>query len=439
MSTAPALVQPNPEDITREMINDLGLTAKQQGQWEDTLSLMIYVCPGFRHLLFRLLDNHKGRFACIPSDAIPVAATDGKNILVNPDAFFKYELRERVFILGHEIVHNVYNDVDFLHRCRKSGTVPMSDGTTLPFDEKAMQHAMDYRINALLKEGDIGKAPKDCLLDDKIATSQDSVVDVYKKVYEDYEKNGNLGKDGFDVVLIPGTSTGQSPSAAAQNQQVWQIEVKTAQKLEEMKNKGNIPAGLKRLFEEILNPQIPWIDKIRSIVSRKTGSGTYTWRKPDRRFIVRDIYIPSRSGFGAGHIVVWGDTSGSMGDKELCHTMAELTSIMEDTRPERLTVIWCDAAIHRIDELESPSDMAQLTYDAAKDGVGGGGGTRVNPVFEWIDNLERKPEMFIGFTDGYVDFPAAEPDYLCIWASTSKKPSDYPWGDVVEININARD
>lgn len=427
------------ENLTQEKLLPTGLTPKQESQWNDTMSLMAWNAPGFRHLFYKLLTNHNGKIAAVATNSIPVAATDAKNILINPDRFFTdYDMRERVFILGHEIVHNIYGDVPFLHRCRESGTVPMDDGTTLPFDEKAMQHAMDYRINALLDESKIGKAPKGALLDKNIAGPNDGICEVYKKVYEDYEQNGNLGGSGFDIVLIPGSSTGQNPQSAQQNQQQWAIEIKTAQTLEQMRSQGKMSLALQRMFEEVLNPQVPWTEKIRGIFNRKVGNGSYDWRRPDRRFITRDLYMPSRSGHGAGHVVVWADTSGSIGDKEMGHYLAELSSIVEECQPKRLTILWCDAAIQRTDEVAEPADMANLAAEAyAPGGLGsiGGGGTSCEPVFEWMAELDEKPEVFVGFTDGYVSFPP-QPihDMVVIWASVASKPDHYPYGDVVEIN-----
>lgn len=417
-----------------DKLTPCGLTTQQEREWADTMSLMAWTCPGFRHIFYKLLTNHGGKYACVPTTDVPVAATDARNILINPDTFFKYPLQERVFIIGHEIMHNVYMDVPYLYRCKQSETVPMNDGTTKPFNMTVMQRAMDFRINALLRDSRIGKAPKDCCLDDAIAKANDGIADVYKKLYEDYEDNGNMPGGGFDVVLQPNASTGQNPSQAAQNPQQWAVEIKAAQTIEAMRSQGKMAGALQRMFEEILNPIVPWTEKIRGLFARKVGSGAYDWRKPDRRFIVRDLYMPSRSGYGAGWVVVWGDTSGSIGDKELCQYMAELSSIVDECQPRRLTVLWCDAAIHRIDEIEDATDMAKLRYDAAQNGVGGGGGTSPTPVFDWIDQQHERPEVFIGFTDGYLTFPAVEPNFVTIWASTAKTPDGYPWGDVVEIN-----
>lgn len=412
-----------------------GLTAEEKGKWGDTMSLMSWTAPGFRHIFFKLLCNNDGGFYAVPTRSVPVAATDGRNIMVNPDTYFKkYPLKERVFIAAHEVVHNVYGDVELLHRCQATGKVPMHDGTTLPFDNKAMQHSMDYRINALLKSSHIGECPKDGLLDPKMAGPNDSVLDVYKKVYKDLDDKGELGGDpgGFDNLLPPGASTGQTAASAAaqRNQQQWQVEVATAQTLEQMRAQGKMAGDLQRMFGEIITPEIPWTEHIRGIFNRRIGSGSYDWRRPDRRFIVRDLHLPSRSGHGAGWIAVWGDTSGSIGKAELEKYLGELGGIIEDVRPRRLTVLWCDAHIHQIDECEDATDLFKIKQR----GVGGGGGTEVIPVFDWIAQHTEAPDAFIGFTDLFVDLPDLAPTYPCIWACVSDKVA--PWGDTVRIKVS---
>lgn len=406
------------------------LTPQQVSQWENTNSMMAWTCPGFRHIWYKMLNNNSGKHVAVMSRSVPVAATDGKNMILNPDTYFKYSLLERTFIAGHEIVHNVYGDVELLHRCKASGKVPMHDGTTIPFDSKAMQHAMDYRINALLKESRIGTPPANVLLDEKIATATDSVLDVYRKVYKKLSDDGELGDSGFDILLPPGNSTGQTPQQAAadRNGQAWQVAVAAAQTIEQIRTQGAMAASMKRMFQEILEPEVPWIDYIQTLIQRATGGGSHNWKEPDPWFIGRDIYQPKRSGVGAGWIVIWGDTSGSRSDAELASNMAELAGIMDDVTPQRLTVLWCDAAIDYIDEIDDPMDLAKIKSR----GTGGGGGTSMQPVLDWIDNQMEVPDLFIGFTDGYVTFPKKEMRYPTIWASSTDHV--YPFGQVVRVN-----
>lgn len=431
--TQTAVSQPPAVEPETAGIESEELTAAQKQQWEDTMSLMAWTCPGFRHIFYKLLANNNGKYIAVPTRKIPVAATDGKNILINPDTFFKYELRERVFITAHEIVHNVFSDVELLHRCVTAGEVPMNDGSRLPFKMGHMQKAMDFRINALLVDSKIGKVPKDACYDLKVGKADDSVLDVYKKLYEDDPEGGD-GPGGFDIVMSPGASTGQNPHTAGQrNQQQWAVEIAAAQTLETIRSQGKMPGSLKRMFKDLLEPEIPWTEHIRNICARRLGSGNYNWKKPDRRFITRDLYMPSRSGNCAGWLVIWGDTSGSIGQAELESYLAELGGIVEEVNPRRLTIVWCDAQIHGIDEVTDVQDLQAIKQK----GVGGGGGTDCQPVFDWMADSTEAPDMFIGFTDGYVTFPKLAPSFPVIWASV-EKDSKYPYGEVVHINKRGR-
>lgn len=419
-----------------EKVLDCGLTPQQKEKWESTCSMMVWTCPGFAHLWYKLLNNHNGDYTAVMTKQVPIAATDAKNILINPDKFFDYSLPERTFIMGHEIVHNVYGDVELLHRCHNAGIVPMNDGSkSLPFREDIMQKAMDLRINALLIKSKIGKPPKEGHFDPKM-TGEESVLDVYKKVYEEECPDGDDGQGpggnpgGFDNVMKPGQSTGQNPQSAAQqrNPQQWQVEIAAAQIIEAQKSQGKMAGALKRMFEKLLEPEVDWKQHIQTLINRITGSGGWNWKQPDEWWTPHEFFSPRRSGKGAGWIVIWGDTSGSRGNDEIASNMAELAGILEDVNPARLTVLWCDAQIDFIDEIKDPADLAHIQAR----GVSGGGGTSQEPVFDWIAQQPDQPDLYIGFTDGFVDFPPTAPKYPVIWASSTDKA--YPFGQVVRVN-----
>lgn len=413
-----------------------GLTPTQKQAWESTCSMMVWTCPGFQHLWYKLLNNHNGDYTAVMTKSVPIAATDAKNILVNPDKFFEFDLRERTFIMAHEIVHNVYGDVELLHRCHTAGSVPMNDGTSLPFHNHIMQRAMDLRINALLIKSRIGKPPKEGHFDDAMDGSE-SVLDVYQKVYEAEKPGDGQGDEqgdnpgGFDNLMKPGQSTGQSPQQAAQqrNQQQWQVEVAAAQIIEQNRSQGKMAAALKRMFETILEPEIDWRAHIQTLINRITGSGGWNWKQPDEWWTPHEFFSPRRSGRGAGWIVIWGDTSGSRSDTEVASNIAELKGMLEDVNPARLTMIWCDAEIEdgSIVELRDASELHDLKPV-------GGGGTSVQPVYDWMAKQQDEPDLFIGFTDGYVGFPPA-PKCPVIWASSTD--NKYPYGSVVRVNKHA--
>jgi predicted metal-dependent peptidase len=428
-------------EVPKCVLEVCDLTPKQQEQWDNVMSMMMWTAPGFRHIWSRMLaqthNNGGSKQLAVMSKDVDIAATDSRNLILNPDKFFDdklFNLHQRVFIGAHEVVHNVYGDVELLHRCATAGKVPQHDGTSLPFEEDVMQKAMDLRINALLIASKIGRAPTIGHFD-KTMTGQEGILDVYAKEYKKKKKDnpdqegegGNPG--GFDNVMKPGASTGQNPQAAAsqRNQQQWAVEIAAAQTIEQDRMQGKMASALKRMFTEILEPEVYWLDHIQTIINRVTGSGGWNWKQPDEWFIGRDIYQPHKTGKGAGWLVIWGDTSGSRGDAEISSNLAELAGIIEDVNPARLTVLWCDAEIGYVDEVTDPADLAAIKSR----GVSGGGGTSQAPVFAWIKDQMETPDLFIGFTDGYVDFPK-EPPYPVIWASSTDHV--YPYGQVVRVN-----
>lgn len=447
--TMPSTASSSLDDTANEQIACDKLTTDQTKQWDDTSAMIQWAAPGFRHIWYKLLVQNGNEYNAVMTRKVPVAACDGQNILINPDTFFRkpdgsggYVLRERTFIGAHEILHAIFDDCSLLHRCIKSGTVPMNDGSTLPFVNETMQIAMDLRNNALLIESKIGLCPKDACVGGKevagtmmpTVTGNESVLDIYKSVYQEFEKNGGQPGDGSVIidVMQPGSSTGQTPQQAMgqRNPQRWAIELQSAQTLQE-RHQGKLPGGLQRMFQQLLEPEVYWLDYIETLIQRHTGSGGRDWREPDPWFIGRDIYLPKKTGFGAGWIVVWGDTSGSRGDDELASNMSELSAIIEDINPKRLTVLWCDASVDYVDEIEDPADLANIQAR----GTGGGGGTSFQPVLDWIGEQGETPELFIGFTDGYVSYPDQEPPFPTIWASSTDY--DYPYGQKVRVNKRA--
>lgn len=416
------------------------LDATQKRQWDETRTALVWHCPAFSHIFYTLLQNSASKDNAIFTRAIPVAATDGANLLFNPDTFFKMSLMERVFVTSHEILHCILNHMIIGHHARMRGKVAFTDGKDLPYDDQTMNAAMDYVINSTLIESKVGSMPKKPngeilgLYDANVATSADNSFDTYKKIFKKNDGGGG-GKNkviivsgGFDEHLEPGTSQGKDAQSASndRNQAQWDTEI--AAGIASARAQGKLPAGLDRLLSDVLTPQVDWREKIRALFNRKVGSGTFDWRRPDRRLITRDIYAPGRSGFGAGDVVIGIDTSGSIGGPELDMFMAEMAGILEDVRPKRLVIMWCDAHVHRVDEAEDTGDLNVLRSKGAP----GGGGTSFIPVFDEIKKLGLNPEALVYMTDGMGSFPPAEPPYPVIWGNIYPQ-SKYPFGDVVDI------
>jgi len=409
------------------MFKQVALTADQETKWGRCRTALLWHAPAFSHILYNMLQNGGGKDMAIFVDkdaGIPYAATDGFNLIINADTFFDWTLNEQIFVVCHEIMHCVFNHCAIGMQLQQRGKVTYPDGTEVEYDHGQMNQAMDYVINAIISDSKIGTMPKIGCLDPAIATSADNAMDTYRKIYQP----GNPGKEGFDKHLKPGASTGMGPAQAVQqrNPSAWAQAVKDG--ADAARAMGRLPANLDRVLTEILEPKVDWASQIVALFARKVGSGTYDWRRPDRRLITRDVYAPGRSGFGAGDVVVAVDTSGSIGAKEIAMFFAEMSGILEDVKPKRMFVMWCDAVVHRVDELEDGGDLVALRAKKAP----GGGGTSFVPVFDEIVKLGIEPEALVYLTDGMGTFPKQAPRYPVIWGNIYPA-AKYPFGDVVDV------
>lgn len=422
-------------------IKEIELTPEQNRKWIETRSALLWKCPAFTHILFSMLCPKGNSLAAIFTKDVPIAATDGTNLILNPEGFFKFSLDERVFIVAHEILHCILNHCVLSRQMRVTGKVKYADGTDLPYESTMMNVAMDLVINDALIADKIGTFPKEGLHDPSIATRADSFMDAYKKVFKQQQQNGGKGGGngnqqgngsggGFDQHLEPGAAQGKDPGQAAQqrNQAEWDTAVAGA--LAVAKAQGKLPASLERLLKEIVEPTVSWQDHIRAFFARKVGGGGYDWRKPDRALIQRDIYAPRRSGNGCGPIVVAIDTSGSIGQRELDHFFGELRGIIDDVRPEVIHVVWCDSRVHKVDEVEDSADIETLK-------PAGGGGTDFRPVFDWVDSAGLRPDALVYLTDMLGCFPDKEPNYPVIWGDIYGR-CKAPFGDVVSVPIDKK-
>jgi predicted metal-dependent peptidase len=156
-----------------------------------------------------------------------------------------------------------------------------------------------------------------------------------------------------------------------------------------------------------------------------TAPSDYRWTPPNRRYIGSGLYLPSVELRGLGEIVIAVDTSGSIGKHELEQFAAEISAISEETQPEAIHVVYCDAAVRCVQQF-GPSEPVRLEPK-------GGGGTDFRPAFDWVAENDFAPVCLIYLTDLCCDsFPEA-PEYPVLWVTDSR--STAPFGETVRIGL----
>jgi predicted metal-dependent peptidase len=376
--------------------------------------------PFFGTLLVRL----KGR----ETHSVATMATDGVSLFYNPGFVDKLSTPELVGVLAHEVLHP-----GLQHHIRRGNR------STFRWNK-----ACDYAINPLVLG--VGLVlPKGVLLEERFRGM--SAERIYNLLEE--EEDGGTGQGSEDQMEpTPSDSTrggdendepnapitpggiGQvldapEPEAAdgkdiTEQAREWQIAVEQAETLAKLA--GKVPAGLERSLEGAEEARVDWRELLRRSWS-ETSPADYSWMRPNRRHIWQGLYLPGVIREGVGEIAVAVDCSGSVSARQLSLFVAEIRSILEGQRPERVHVLYFDTCVHKVDVYAAGQ---QIHLDPV-----GGGGTDFRPCFDWLEEHQVQPQMLVFLTDLYGTLPEAEPSYPVLWASTGSHQA--PFGQLVPI------
>ena len=121
------------------------------------------------------------------------------------------------------------------------------------------------------------------------------------------------------------------------------------------------------------------------------------------------------------------DTSTSFRDDELAIAAAETGAIFTEVRPKAVTVIYCDSKVTRTQRFG--------TFDRFELQPSGGGGTRFQPVFDWVDeHLAATPACLIYFTDMQPFDRPKDPGYPVLWAAIGDDHKDMGFGETLGLS-----
>jgi len=169
-----------------------------------------------------------------------------------------------------------------------------------------------------------------------------------------------------------------------------------------LKDRGSLPAGLARLVEEYLEPQVDWrrelLARVKHAAQQQAGQLDQSWARASRRdhpdFIFPGWVEP------APEIAAVIDTSSSMGDRELAAILGEVREILR-TVSASVRYYATDAEVqeagnvHRIEGIR----------------LAGGGGTDMRVGIQAALEGRPRPNILLVFTDGYTPWPAEPPDH----------------------------
>jgi predicted metal-dependent peptidase len=316
--------------------------------------------PFFGSLLFRL----KGE----ECRSIPTMATNGVFLRYNPAFVDTLNAATLAGVLAHEVMHPALQ-----HHTRRAKR-----------DPRRWNEACDYAINPLLLDAGLS-LPNDVLVDPRFrgmsaeqiynlreAEAQPQSDDQSKSEQNSGTDSNDSAGDGNEsgTPSVPESQGGigqvidapeASDDAPGIEEQVraWEIAVNQAATVAQQA--GKVPAGLKRTLEGAAEAQVDWRELLRRLWS-DTIPADSSWMRPNRRHIWSGLYLPGVVREGTGEIAIAVDCSGSVNARQLRLFEAEIRSILEGQRPERVHVLYFDAEVQKVDMLIEESN--DLRHDA---------------------------------------------------------------------------
>ncbi len=345
------------------------------------------------------------KFRADPSH--PTAATDGREVIYNPEFLEKLPLEQVDGVLLHELLHAA-----LLHVTRRGWR-----------DPKGFNIAADIVVNGILDQSGFS-LPEGTIHDPDL--QKYSVEEVYaillKQAPRELE-NPDLLEQGESGQGGKPASGALRESQAKELERHWKEALEQAASVARGQKKGDLPAGLLRAIGALENAQLDWKSLLWRFLTRTPTDFTHF----DRRFLYQRQYLEALDSESV-QVFACIDTSGSVEDTQMQNFMNELRGISRAYPQAKIRVFYADAALYGGFDLESE------WLDPI-----GGGGTDFIPFFSHLETLSLENSVAVYLTDGFGDFPPLLPSIPVLWVVTpgGLESGLFPFGEVARLLDNA--
>ena len=355
---------------------------------------MLMSAPFFGNLATRLILKDATSWC-------PTAATDGKYFYYNKHFVAALSDAECVFLMGHEVLHCVYDHMDANRRGDRHPVL--------------WNVANDYVINGDLIDARVGEEIKLVQICHDWKYRGKISEEIYDDLYQQAKEDGRIMEmDSFDVHLdreegddegsgsagkgnTDGDGDGDGPAkyTAEEKEKISQEFKNATMQAAKAAGAGNLPGGVKRLLNDLLNPQLDW-RQLLAMQIQSVMRNDYTMATPSRKGLNEGYYLPGLDRETTIDIVAALDMSGSIGDDMARDFLRELKGIMDQYTDFKIHLLCFDTEVYN-PRIFTQSDMGEfMEYE-----LNGGGGTDFDCVFDWMKEEGVQPKKLVMFTDGY--------------------------------------
>lgn len=310
----------------------------------------------------------------------PTAMTDGLNVIYGDTFVHSLPEPEIRGLVMHETLHKTFQHTFLWRRLFER-------------DARMANVAIDFIVNLVVHDisvqsGGFVKLPPGGCLDEKFRGWDAGQVFNYLMQNASQAPQGGLDEHDWE---------GAKEYSASEVQKIAQ-DIDQAIRQGQMlagKNRGNVS----KVLGELTVPEENWREQMTDFLTAFKDQGSIsTWRKPSRRWLHQDIYMPSTIDEAMGKLLIGVDLSGSIGQEELNQFLSHVQLMCTTLHPERVDLLYWDTEV-TVHEVYFPDSMDKLAKSTRPVG---GGGTNVECVPAYIEENKLTPDACVILTDGYL-------------------------------------
>jgi predicted metal-dependent peptidase len=286
-------------------------------------------------------------------------------------------------------------------------------------DQEIWNYATDLVNNTMLVKESKYELPKGCVVADKddkwkfkvdnkeywiddVSTKRADEIyyEIYKVREEQNGKGGKFSPNEKHKEIDKHDYGSLSKDEIKEIEQIWTDKMAEAVAISKMK--GDCPAGIQKMFDELHKEEIDWKAVLQRIVTREIPYD-HSFSKPHKKSYNYGVYMPDVIKESV-EISIICDLSGSIGQEEFNTFFSEIVGMAR-------------AFQNRVDMTFYSHDTKAYNCGKIRNGnieeiqkikLIGGGGTSHKEVFDMLK--EDKPKLAIFLTDGYSDIGEIEFD-----------------------------
>jgi predicted metal-dependent peptidase len=351
----------------------------------------------------------------IASAQVDHAATNGAQVLVNPQYFATLSQVDQDRLLLHQVLHAA-----LMHVTRRGSR-----------DPRIWNTACDIVLNGIISEiAGIGVDPAAQRAPDLEALSVEEVYELLQRDPSRFpltsaidlldanaaDRSGREGQGGVEE-----ETRGTKRNAALEAH--WHNALHQADLISLVVAQGSLPASMRREFSVLDPEKLDWRTYLwRYLVQTPTDFVGF-----DRRFIGRGLYLDALAGESL-QVYVAVDTSGSIDERHMRLFMQEVQGILRSYPHIACELFFVDSEAHGPFPLTAHSELPEPI---------GGGGTDFRPFFAAIEALIRPhvPAVGVYLTDGYGTFPDHAPEFPILWVIVAGglDTAQFPFGEAIRL------